>query len=194
MMLGLELCESNYHLVPRVYNHIPQHNIVPRSEHRDVIVHFCSLPYGRLLTYLFFKLEFNLSFEPAVPSGSRESSPMHMDSSKEAPSVPAIEDVVDSVDERESSSHAIGGDEVPMSSSHAIGGDEVTIAAIAELRELLGDVHSLATTLGEQRQTFQTRLDAYKRCMLQKLTSMKKRVSEIKRCFIQFQDTQDTIR
>ncbi|KAJ4972703.1 hypothetical protein NE237_005877 [Protea cynaroides] len=208
MMLGTKLHECYYHLIPRVFSHISQHNLVPRGGYRDAIVHFCefvaycptichqvclpylimrtiihsalytwidNLPYNSLLTQLFTNLGFDLTLdldtetrvhtdfgcnmlhrfrlqdiflddeelerhplphpirrcqpakraqhrdaisssssedELAVPSGSGDASPMHVDTSEEAPSVPVAEDEADSAnDEQESPSHAIGGDE-----------------------------------------------------------------------------------
>ncbi|KAJ4946671.1 hypothetical protein NE237_000017 [Protea cynaroides] len=62
-----------------------------------------------------------------------------------------------SVDEQDSSSHDVGGDEVPAAAATL-----TIVVEMVELRELLGDVCSLVTTLDDQRRAHQTSLVAHK--------------------------------
>ncbi|KAJ4965546.1 hypothetical protein NE237_017395 [Protea cynaroides] len=103
---------------------------------------------------------------------------MRVDFDEDVPSGLITEDMAASTNEQESSLHDVGGDEVLAAMA-----PQSAVVEMAELRELLGDVHSLVTTLA-----------THKHCMLQKLTSMEQRVSGLERGFIQFQDSLDAIR
>ncbi|KAJ4959749.1 hypothetical protein NE237_019659 [Protea cynaroides] len=79
---------------------------------------------------------------------------MQLDSSEEAKSRPVTkgEDKFAS-NEQESSSHAVGGNELPAAVA-----PQVVVVEMAELPGQLGDVRSLVTTLDDQLQAYKTSL------------------------------------
>ncbi|KAJ4962825.1 hypothetical protein NE237_022764 [Protea cynaroides] len=114
----------------------------------------------------------------------------HVDASEEAPLVPVTEDEADSADdEQESSSHAAGGDEIPI-----VVVPQARASEFIELHDLLADAWSLVAALGDHQCSLQTRLNTHKRRMLQNITGVEQRVIIVERSIIQFQSLEEAKR